>query len=366
MRSANRARTLRRYVRWIWIYFLHFSGLLRWAQNKTVKSGGVIVLTLHRVLPRREFETTLSPRGMVVSVETFKGLLQFLKNHCEVLDLVGDCPHWKGHHVRPRVAVTFDDGWKDTAEIAAPLLQRDGIPFAVFICPGLVGKQLPFWPERVALVWKAAEHDTQLSDQFASICRKSFTTMEFSPFSRTRCSFEQLLQSMKELPSAARDELVQELLALAPAGSDEPSLDATMGWEETRTVAQSGGQIGSHTIHHEILTSLPRKDALREISHSKFMIEDALGAGCNTFAYPNGDWAPEIQQIVAEQGYSQAFINRPGIWTSGTNRWLIPRVNIWEGSVTNSKRRFSSVVLKYSVFWLPYWVERMRRNSNLT
>jgi len=42
---------------------------------------------------------------------------------------------------RFRVAVTFDDGYRDTWAVGAPLLREMGIPFTVFVCTGAVAGQ---------------------------------------------------------------------------------------------------------------------------------------------------------------------------------------------------------------------------------
>ena len=39
-----------------------------------------------------------------------------------------------------RVAITFDDGYRDNLHVAAPLLLRYRMPFTVFVCSGFVGR----------------------------------------------------------------------------------------------------------------------------------------------------------------------------------------------------------------------------------
>lgn len=42
-----------------------------------------------------------------------------------------------------RIAVTFDDGYRDNLSIAAPILVEAGIPFSIFVCTGKVAKRTP-------------------------------------------------------------------------------------------------------------------------------------------------------------------------------------------------------------------------------
>ena len=152
--KPNPSRSLRRWTRWVWIYFLHWSGLINRAQRKVAASGAVIVLTLHRVLEDEEAATTRSPIGMVVRKRTFNQLLEYLDKACKVVRLEEAFGPQNGAG-KPRFAITFDDGWKDTAAVAFPLTEQYRMPIAVFVCPGLVDKRAPFWPERVTGVWRA-------------------------------------------------------------------------------------------------------------------------------------------------------------------------------------------------------------------
>ena len=367
MPIVGRLRHWTRYVlKWAWIYLLYFSGGLRWARRKIVARSGVIVLTLHRVLPRPEFENTPSPRGMVIDVETFEQLLEFLKRYCDILDLSGDGPDWHFRGKRPRVALTFDDGWKDTFEVAVPLLEKYKIPATVFVCPNLAGSPSPFWAEQVSRAWRAAAGDLESSKRFSDRCRKFLPERDFSPAQNTNNAVEGLTSSIKDLPADRRKSLIAQLgrfVAGSPLGLERFPLESTMTWDEVKTIQSKGTLIGSHTQNHEILTRLPSDEAHREIADSKAVLESTLRRACHAFAYPNGTWSPEIRDLVKQSGYKIAFINTPGIWTRETDPWLIPRHNIWQGSLSNLSNAFSPIMFQYSVFWRAYGSAKKHQND---
>jgi peptidoglycan/xylan/chitin deacetylase (PgdA/CDA1 family) len=354
----------RRLLSWLWIYFLQFTGLLDRATRKIAESSGIVVLTFHRVLPRPEFEMTHSPPGMVVRQETFDALLSYLRANCEIVALSGDAPDWKSSSKRPRVAVTFDDGWKDTSEIASRITSKYGIPITVFVCPGLAGQEAPFWPEKVSQAWFSAASSSTESEVFSAVCGEMLEGNRFRPSPGQ--SPEALLRALKELPSQARCILVKRLTAISEKREcvtvPPSSLERTMTWQDASALSVNGNSIGSHTFSHEILTGLALNEAREEINKSKSAIEAELGGECKMFAYPNGSWSAEVRNLVAQVRYTQAFINHPGIWKLETDPWVIPRVNVWEGSLTSSNGCFSAPVFQYAVFWRAYR-ESLRRNS---
>lgn len=78
--------------------------------------------------------------NLTVGIEQFDRQMQLLRRHCEVLSIeqvlraetVPVSP-------RPLVAVTFDDGYRDNFEHAAPILLRNAVPAAFFVSTGIVG-----------------------------------------------------------------------------------------------------------------------------------------------------------------------------------------------------------------------------------
>jgi peptidoglycan/xylan/chitin deacetylase (PgdA/CDA1 family) len=350
---------LRNVVRSLWIYFLYISGVIRWARKRIAANGGIIVLTFHRVLEDADLEFSNSPAGMTVRSATFHDALRFLAANYQVYAIDGLPPSWESTS-EPRFAITFDDGWQDTASVAFPLAQKNALPLTVFVCPGLIGKPSPFWPEQVIAAWRVSGKSQELSAKFAEFCKSAALGEARFPISSDERCLDDLLLKLKEFNAGEREQLVCALVALSQTSLQPASarIDATMSWEDVGHLLSHGVQIGSHTQHHQILTKISSPEVQCELSDSNEAIERALGRKCPVFAYPNGSWSPAVRKLVIETGHSQAFINTPGIWTSATDRWLIPRANIWEGSLTGLSRRFSRAVFEYVTIWKSYRGQR--------
>jgi peptidoglycan/xylan/chitin deacetylase (PgdA/CDA1 family) len=325
-------RAIRIFFHWTWILMLWVTGRLWWAKRK-VRNAGVVVLTLHRVLRDEQSRKTASLPGMIVREGTFSALMAYLNENCMVLDLREPCPQTKAS-AKPRVAVTFDDGWSDTASVAFPALRAHGIPATVFICPNLVDKNMPFWPEQVVADAKrsrpASSEQRGLSNGWA----------------------EQLVEGLKQLPEHVRSKRLELLVSAAPAqDTGEDCVDSTMSWREVQQVKDGGMAIGSHTLSHQLLLTIPVPAAEMEIKQSRRLLEERLCSECSLFAYPNGDTSEELASIAREAGYKAAFVNEPGVWSESTDSMLVPRVNIWEGSLVTPWGTFSRLAVEYAIFW---------------
>jgi peptidoglycan/xylan/chitin deacetylase (PgdA/CDA1 family) len=356
---------LRRIVGWVWVYFLYWSGLIRWARRRLELSGGIVILTFHRVLEDEDATRSNSPAGMIVRRSTFENLLRFLASHYDLTTL-GYAPSWRAVNNRVRVALTFDDGWKDTYDIAFPLAQKWKVPLTVFVCPGLAGKSMPFWPEHVVRAWRAGQQDPEIRKGFELVCGEAGLESAMRKSQKGNRQLEAVLLGLKRLPPHRLEKIVQKLIELTQAGlptRENYSLDATMTLEDAARIATEGAHMGSHTQSHTILTTTSATVAQSELGESKRALEAALNRPCTLFAYPNGSWSPEVRELVVKEGFELAFVNNPGVWSTETDRWLIPRVNLWEGSLAGPRGTFSPAIFQYSAFWCSYRAEARRRKK---
>lgn len=308
-------------LRQAWARLLQASGCLWWANRQLSRRGAVMVLTFHRVLDDTEFQHTCSLPGIVVRRKTFESLAGYVARKYEAVDLRRGAGEPAG---KMRVMFTFDDGWKDNYSNALPVARTHGIPLTIFICPGLIGRTLPFWPEQVVAALRSG-------------C---------PPASDVEA--ERLIETLKTCAPACRDEFIASLGERHPPPN---ASDQTASWEQILEMHAAGVRFGCHTHTHEILTRVPLETSRQEIREAKRTIEAMLGTCCDAFAYPNGNHSREARQILAEEGFTAAFTTKRGAWTRGGDPLAIPRVNVCEGSIAGITGRFSPVMFQYTVFW---------------
>ncbi len=251
----------------------------------------------------------------------FETHLDWLGARCTPVDLA-DFSRWKRGEWRPRkppVLVTFDDGYRNNALVAAPLLRRKGIPGLFFLASGYIESDLVLWPdEAYARIcgWPAAA----LKGPTERVYR-----IPQNPAERAALALSIVEECKNSTETRRRDFL--KYLARETAGFD-PHQDADaqtfMTWDDVRALAGAGFDLGSHTVTHPILSSLSSGDLRQELRESRATIEAQTGRPCPALAYPNGrarDISGAVLAETAKAGYEYAFTvsNR---WCRQTADWL--------------------------------------------
>lgn len=110
-----------------------------------------------------------------------------------------------------------------------------------------------------------------------------------------------------------------------------------MGWEEIRSLAMMGFEIGSHTLSHPDLRHISDRDLAREVGDSKKMIEDKIGRAVDSFSYPHGLMDARVKDAVARAGYRFACTTNSGFNRPGKDRLVLRRMEVYG---TDSLARF--------------------------
>jgi peptidoglycan/xylan/chitin deacetylase (PgdA/CDA1 family) len=113
-------------------------------------SHGLVVLIYHRVGRRTSIEVDL-PAAL------FAEQMAFLVSQAQVVTLSDGLSRLVGPGAAqdPMVAVTFDDGTADFADVALPLLVQHGVPATLYVATDFVDRALPFPDDGLPLSWGA-------------------------------------------------------------------------------------------------------------------------------------------------------------------------------------------------------------------
>jgi peptidoglycan/xylan/chitin deacetylase (PgdA/CDA1 family) len=105
-----------------------------------------------------------------------------------------------------------------------------------------------------------------------------------------------------------------------------------LGWSELREMATAGMEIGSHSLTHPFMHALSPAEIRREFSESKRLLEDGLGQAVELASLPRGSAAPGMGALLAALGYRAFCTSEPGLVTTRTDRFAVPRIAVKRGT----------------------------------
>ena len=284
-----------------------------------------LILLYHRVAEPRD-----DPFQLAVSPHNFESHLEYLSRRGGVVPLTEV-------HVRTkvdRIAITFDDGYRDNAETAAPALASAGLPVTWFITVGLLGGKSFWWDRLTDAV--LGPHD--LPDALEVDLPGAPVWVDLrTPDARKR-ALNLFHHRIRPLPPPDVESTVD---ALSNAlGVPSPPADATsMTRDQLLTMCGlPGADIGAHTLTHVQLRGQPVGLKRREIVGSVEVLRSLTGRPVTSFAYPFGSPRAvdrEAQHFVREAECTLACSTNPGLAVRQSSRYLLPRMAVedWPGDV---------------------------------
>ena len=101
----------------------------------------LIVVTFHRV------NDWMGEDGITCDSRKFEAFCRYFRSHFKVVPLaeqVAGCRD--GRYMGGTLSITFDDGYRDNFEVAAPILNRLDLPATFFVTTGFIGTDyVPPW-----------------------------------------------------------------------------------------------------------------------------------------------------------------------------------------------------------------------------
>jgi peptidoglycan/xylan/chitin deacetylase (PgdA/CDA1 family) len=255
----------------------------------------------------------------------FEARMRWLRSWFNVLPLATAVERLRQVDLPARaLAITFDDGYADNAEVAAPILERLGLPATFFITTGFLQGGC-MWNDRVIEALRSAA-----SEEF-DLAELGIGRVSLRSLHERRIAIEHVLDGIKHRTPQQRADAVEAIVRATKAG-EAPAL--MMSPDQVRSLIRRGMDVGAHTVSHPILTRLDASAAYAEIRDSKAHLEELTGRVITLFAYPNGvprgDYAAEHVHMVREAGFDAAVSTAWGAASSGSDPYQLPRFTPWD------------------------------------
>lgn len=317
------------------------AGVVRFAER--AGRGCLTILCYHRVLPEERKREYFAPR-LAVTPEAFRQHCRALSRFYDVLPLSRAVEAWRTDRAarRPIAALTFDDGYRDNIEYAAPLLAEARIVGTFFAIADLVGSRLAPWYDRVA---RAVRWLSQRGRLDAAMSRvpgaERFGRCGGDPF--------RIVAEAKTLRPPDRRALLATLESEAGASEISWPHDAVMNESELRQLATAGHEVGSHSATHELLTQVDDAALAAEVAGSRRTLERRLASPVTAFCYPNGAVDDRVAEAVRDAGYACAVTTQPGRNAPGQDRLRLRRWFIDEERLAGLTGAASATLLRMEV-----------------
>jgi len=217
-----------------------------------------------------------------------------------------DCIHSGSNWPDRAALITFDDGYLNNLEIAAPILKHQGVPAVVFVTTGFVeGSVLPWWYE---------------------VRRQHFRPLGTRPrpdAGRATSNKEQLAQWIikeRELAGKTRAEQEAYLREVDLAVPARCAVYAESGWqpkfmkpEDLAKLKDFDIEIGLHGHRHLACGVEPEEMIMADLITCRQKLKEWDVQPLPIFAYPYGSLPPTPQALGIQAGLTTIMgINGPG------------------------------------------------------
>lgn len=196
---------------------------------------------------------------------------------------------------RQSVLLTFDDGFRESHDVVAPLLRVKGVPAVFFLISSTLDNRRLCHPQKASLLLH--ELDGRQSGPVLEELGRLLTSAGVPP-----------LQDLRDRIRSVtwRQRHVLDDLALVLRADFDTYLRVHRPYltvEEAKTLLRQGFSIGAHSVDHPDFADLEPEECSYQVRESMRWLSDALTFQCRSFAFPYRDTGVPLrffQQAFAE------------------------------------------------------------------
>jgi len=249
------------------------------------------------------------------------------------------------------VLITFDDGLRNNATVAWPILRQLGVPATIFLTVDFIGTERFFWVDELYMHLVEAARSGK---KWPLVDIAGIDNLLRSK--RVWDAYLVIVEQYKRLPEFVRQERMAPLTTVLPFDRSCYQEDfGLMDWQQVAAMYDENTiNFGVHTATHQILTQMDPAKTEHELVASKKILEERLGYQVKAFCYPNGgrghDFLPEHERLLHEIGYVCAFATDQGLFDPAhDNPYAVGRIPA--GNDLTSCPQFFSVNTAGCMIW---------------
>ena len=279
------------------------------------------ILRYHRVLPLARVPA-YTFRRLVTPRDVFERQMAHLKRHYLVLPL-GEAVRLLRERDLPHrtVVVTFEDGYRDTYDVAWPILRRYGIPATLFVVTDVPDLRHRLWWDDVAEAvsrLRSAPGRVGGSDPTPAWVREA---LEATP-GDSRAVTQRIVDHLERSPRSERTAVLRHLLERARVLPEDTG-GLMLSWDEVREMAREGMTVGTHTRSHARLDGLTEDQARSEVSESLESLARELRTPIRWLSCPGDQSQDHLDAFLAREGIEAALTGTPGLNAPGARPYSL-------------------------------------------
>jgi len=325
---------------------------------KKIRQRKAIILMYHQVCHR-----DCDPWELAVHPNHFYDQLEYLRKNFQVIpvsDLI-EGGNWYGP--KKTIAITFDDGFRDSYTNAAPLLDWHELPATFYVATAAMQQEHIYW-------WDALQdiifNSDVLPESFDMMIGEERVTFAFRahrvvssrlnnqmrswnynlPIPNERIALYMVLwHHLKGLAYPCQNQAIAQIRDWSGYRNTNRIEGATMSVREIQILSDHPlFSIGAHTVHHSMLSQQNPDEQAFEVSESKREIEGWLGKPVDGFAYPYGNFNSITQAVLREAGFRHAVSTESKPVTSEDDPFALPRMQVKNWCVYEFASKLNEIV----------------------
>ena len=260
----------------------------------------------------------------VLGVEAFLAQIAMLREDYDIITL-DQALLERASGSRPRVVLTFDDGERGLYDHLLPVVEAENLPVTVYVATSQIETGVAYWFDRIMNALQVAGPLT------IDLTPQGLSRWTVGPV-RGKERWQQIgpiLEAIKEQPTRQRDALADQVVGQVGSQATGFAPLEPMTLPQLQSLARHPMiTIGAHSHGHELLDQLPLQDAETSIVRSRDLLTSWTGLPVHHFAYPNGNYTPELMNILQAQGFSSATILEDRLVFPEAPATALPRIGV--------------------------------------